>query len=119
MGSLLVALETVGALGAFMWQVFVAAITPPRYFKETLRMMDVLVRRCIIPVGLAVAPVGVTGGQPAGHEEGRLTLAFESAQAPGERVAGEGEEERVDRKQVPLADAERARHRETEVEQHG
>ena len=58
MGSFLIALETIGALGAFMWQVFVAAITPPRYFKETLRMMDVLVRRCIIPVGLAVAPVG-------------------------------------------------------------
>ncbi len=51
-------LETLGALGAFAWQVFWSTLTSPRYFKETLRMMDVLVRRCIIPVGLAVAPVG-------------------------------------------------------------
>jgi phospholipid/cholesterol/gamma-HCH transport system permease protein len=58
MRRLLAALETVGALGAFAWQVFTAAMTSPRYFRETLRMMDVLVKRCIIPVGLAVAPVG-------------------------------------------------------------
>jgi phospholipid/cholesterol/gamma-HCH transport system permease protein len=32
--------------------------TGPRYFAETLRMMDLLIRRCLIPVGLAVAPVG-------------------------------------------------------------
>lgn len=32
--------------------------TGPRYFSETLRMMDLLIRRCLIPVGLAVAPVG-------------------------------------------------------------
>ena len=51
-------LETIGGLLVFSVQVFRAAITPPRYFKETLRIMDVLVRRCIVPVSLAVAPVG-------------------------------------------------------------
>jgi phospholipid/cholesterol/gamma-HCH transport system permease protein len=55
---LLTGLETVGGLGAFTWQVFVATFTAPRYLGETLRMMDVLVKRCIVPVGLAVAPVG-------------------------------------------------------------
>lgn len=49
------------ALRAFF--EFLAAIvrclaTGPRYLRETLRVMDVLVRRCLIPVGLAVAPVG-------------------------------------------------------------
>ena len=58
MGRLLTSLETVGAFGAFIWQVFISALTAPRYFGETLRMMDLLVKRCIIPVGLAVAPVG-------------------------------------------------------------
>ena len=58
MARLIAFLETAGALGAFGWQVFAAAMTSPRYFAETLRMMDVLVKRCIIPVGLAVAPVG-------------------------------------------------------------
>lgn len=58
MNRILTSLETLGALGAFILQVIGAAFTSPRYFRETLRMMDVLVRRCIIPVGLAVAPVG-------------------------------------------------------------
>ena len=42
----------------FIGQVARAAVTRPRYWGETLRLMAVLVQRCIIPVSLAVAPVG-------------------------------------------------------------
>ncbi len=38
--------------------VVVVSVTGPRYLFETLRVMDLLIRRCLIPVGLAVAPVG-------------------------------------------------------------
>jgi len=51
-------LEKMGAFVAFTWGVLVAMVTPPRYVSETLRLMEVLVKRCIIPVSLAVAPVG-------------------------------------------------------------
>ncbi len=51
-------LERLGALAAFVGELGRCMISGPYYFGETLRMMDVLARRCIIPVGLAVAPVG-------------------------------------------------------------
>lgn len=46
--------EFVEYVGAIVRCLF----TGPRYLAETLRVMDVLVRRCLLPVGLAVAPVG-------------------------------------------------------------
>lgn len=49
---------TVGAISAFFFDVTRTALTSPRYVGETLRIMWILVVRCIIPVGLAVAPVG-------------------------------------------------------------
>ncbi len=55
---LLQPLATVGAIAAFFGDVVRTAATSPRYFGETLRIMWILVGRCIIPVGLAVAPVG-------------------------------------------------------------
>ena len=55
---LLQPLATVGAIAAFFGDVLRTAATSPRYFGETLRIMWILVGRCIIPVGLAVAPVG-------------------------------------------------------------
>jgi phospholipid/cholesterol/gamma-HCH transport system permease protein len=58
MGWLLNGLGTIGALFAFQFEVWRAIILGPRYVAETLRMMDLLARRCIIPVSLAVAPVG-------------------------------------------------------------
>ena len=58
MNRLLRGLETLGALVVFSFQVARCAVTAPMYWGETLRMMDVLVKRCIIPVSLAVAPVG-------------------------------------------------------------
>lgn len=42
----------------FLRAVVRGLVTGPHYVRETLRVMDVLVRRCLIPVGLAVAPVG-------------------------------------------------------------
>jgi phospholipid/cholesterol/gamma-HCH transport system permease protein len=51
-------LEAVGAFVAFVFEVFVMALRRPWYPGETLRIMWVLVKRCIVPVGLAVAPVG-------------------------------------------------------------
>ena len=47
-----------GRILAFFLEVLHTAATAPRYFGETLRIMATLVKRCIIPVGLAVAPVG-------------------------------------------------------------
>lgn len=58
MTRLLRFLETIGALFVFMGGVARATFSPPFYWAETLRLMNVLVLRCIIPVSLAVAPVG-------------------------------------------------------------
>lgn len=58
MRPILRALEAVGAVFAFFLVIARCAVTRPMYPGETLRMMGVLVARCIIPVGLAVAPVG-------------------------------------------------------------
>lgn len=58
MNAILRLLHNLGALVAFMGQVARAAVTPPIYLAETLRMMEVLAKRCILPVSLAVAPVG-------------------------------------------------------------
>ncbi len=58
MRAILQLLSTIGAVFAFFIQVVQTAATRPRYLGETLRIMAVLVQRCIIPVGLAVAPVG-------------------------------------------------------------
>ena len=51
-------LHTLGALVMFMGQVARSTFSPPLYWAETFRLMNVLVKRCIIPVSLAVAPVG-------------------------------------------------------------
>lgn len=58
MNAVLRALATIGAVFAFFGEVVRDLVTPPVYVEETLRIMWVLVKRCIIPVGLAVAPVG-------------------------------------------------------------
>ncbi len=58
MNSVLRALANVGEVTVFFADVVRTALTRPRYVGETLRIMWVLVLRCIIPVGLAVAPVG-------------------------------------------------------------
>ncbi len=58
MNWLLQPLATVGAITAFFIDVLRTAATRPRYIGETLRIMWILVVRCIGPVGLAVAPVG-------------------------------------------------------------
>lgn len=58
MDRLLRSLHTLGALVVFAGQVARAAFSPPFYLRETLRLMNVLARRCIVPVSLAVAPVG-------------------------------------------------------------
>lgn len=51
-------LETLAAFVDYLCAVARALLTGPRYLLETLRVMDILIRRCLIPVGLAVAPVG-------------------------------------------------------------
>ncbi|MCA9699009.1 MAG: ABC transporter permease, partial [Myxococcales bacterium] len=56
--GILRALHTLGALVVFIAQVARSTFSPPVYWLETLRIMAVLVQRCIIPVSLAVAPVG-------------------------------------------------------------
>jgi phospholipid/cholesterol/gamma-HCH transport system permease protein len=58
MSWLLQPLATIGAIAAFFLDVVRTAATSPRYIGETVRIMWILVGRCIIPVGLAVAPVG-------------------------------------------------------------
>lgn len=58
MNAILRALESIGAVVVFSRDVFLAAISRPFFGIETIRMMGVLVLRCLIPVGLAVAPVG-------------------------------------------------------------
>lgn len=51
-------LSTIGAMFAFFGDVLYIAATRPRYIAETVRIMAALVKRCILPVGLAVAPIG-------------------------------------------------------------
>ncbi len=58
LARLLQPFATVGAIAAFFGDVVRTAATSPRYVGETLRIMWILVLRCLIPVGLAVAPVG-------------------------------------------------------------
>lgn len=58
MRKVLKLLETIGAVFVFFLDVLHIAATRPRYVGEMLRVMAVLIRRCIIPVGLAVAPIG-------------------------------------------------------------
>jgi phospholipid/cholesterol/gamma-HCH transport system permease protein len=56
--AILRALETLGAIAIYLFAIIRSLLTGPRYLAETLRVGDILVRRCLIPVGLAVAPVG-------------------------------------------------------------
>ncbi len=58
MHLLLKSLAALGAGTAFFFDVVRTAATSPRYAGEMVRMMGLLVARCIIPVGLAVAPIG-------------------------------------------------------------
>ncbi len=51
-------LESVGAVVAFFGEVVRCGLTRPFFGIETVRIMGLLVKRCLIPVGLAVAPVG-------------------------------------------------------------
>ena len=51
-------LSTVGSVFAFFIDVVGNLLTRPRYTTEAVRIMAVLVTRCIIPVSLAVAPIG-------------------------------------------------------------
>jgi phospholipid/cholesterol/gamma-HCH transport system permease protein len=51
-------LVTVTAFLGYLFAIFRCLFTGPRYLGETVRVMDLLIRRCLIPVGLAVAPVG-------------------------------------------------------------
>ena len=47
-----------GGFTQFLGAVLTALVTRPRYLMETVRLMQVIAMRCIIPVSLAVAPVG-------------------------------------------------------------
>jgi len=51
-------LESLGAIAVYLFAVIRSLVTGPRYLGETVRVGDILVRRCLLPVGLAVAPVG-------------------------------------------------------------
>ncbi len=51
-------LETIGAVAAFFAEVTRATLSRPFFGQELIRMMWLLTKRCLIPVGLAVAPVG-------------------------------------------------------------
>ncbi len=51
-------LEAIGAITLFAIRLFRCICTRPRFIGETFRMMQLLAMRCLIPVGLAVAPVG-------------------------------------------------------------
>lgn len=57
-GRLVGLVRLLGEILGFLVEVVRCAIQGPHFVRETLRMMDVLMRRCLIPVGLAVAPVG-------------------------------------------------------------
>lgn len=58
MNWLLSFIVKLGAIVSFSWDVLRCIFTRPRYVTETLKIAEVLVKRCIIPVSLAVAPVG-------------------------------------------------------------
>lgn len=58
MSWLLRVLESLGAIAVYLFAVVRSLVTGPRYLGETVRVGDILVRRCLLPVGLAVAPVG-------------------------------------------------------------
>jgi phospholipid/cholesterol/gamma-HCH transport system permease protein len=51
-------LETLGSVVVYLLAIVRSLVTGPRYLGETVRIADLLVRRCLVPVGLAVAPVG-------------------------------------------------------------
>jgi phospholipid/cholesterol/gamma-HCH transport system permease protein len=51
-------LETLGSVVVYLLAIVRSLATGPRYLGETVRIADLLVRRCLVPVGLAVAPVG-------------------------------------------------------------
>jgi len=51
-------LECIGAVATYLFSIVRAIFVGPRYLNETVRIADLLVRRCLLPVGLAVAPVG-------------------------------------------------------------
>jgi phospholipid/cholesterol/gamma-HCH transport system permease protein len=56
--ALLRLLETLGSVTLYLLSILRALATGPRYLTETVRIGDLLVCRCLIPVGMAVAPVG-------------------------------------------------------------
>ena len=51
-------IEALGAFVAFAFRVFRTLYSRPVYVQEIVRMTEVTARRCLIPVSLAVAPVG-------------------------------------------------------------
>ena len=58
MKKLFEALESVGAIVMFTVEVTRSTLTTPFFGGELIRIMWLLIKRCLIPVGLAVAPVG-------------------------------------------------------------
>ena len=58
MKKILEALESVGALAMFTLEVTRSSLSTPFFGVELFRIMWLLIKRCLIPVGLAVAPVG-------------------------------------------------------------
>ncbi|MGH1340962.1 MAG: MlaE family ABC transporter permease [Nannocystales bacterium] len=58
MKKVLESLEATGALAVFAVDVVRAMLTRPFFGVELFRTMWLLVKRCLVPVGLAVAPVG-------------------------------------------------------------
>ncbi|MBL9105938.1 MAG: ABC transporter permease [Myxococcales bacterium] len=58
MTAVLRLLETLGSVVVYLLAIVRSLVTGPRYLGETVRIADLLVRRCLVPVGLAVAPVG-------------------------------------------------------------
>ncbi len=58
MKKILESLEATGALAVFALDVVRAMLSRPFFGEELFRTMWLLVKRCLVPVGLAVAPVG-------------------------------------------------------------
>lgn len=58
MKKILESLEATGALAVFAMDVVRAMFSRPFFGGELFRTMWLLVQRCLVPVGLAVAPVG-------------------------------------------------------------
>jgi len=56
--KVLESLEAIGALAVFSLDVVRDMLTRPFFGEELFRTMWLLVKRCLVPVGLAVAPVG-------------------------------------------------------------